>query len=102
MITVPGDEKTSEIHYDTLVTPVTTSGEAQWKGAVALSLPEWPSVNGRRPDGTHEFWWMDERRPENSLQTMSWIGVDPSSAVNDAITEARRVSDNILSGSLAA
>lgn len=102
MITVPGDEKTSEIHYDTLVTPETTSREAQWKGAVALSLPEWPSVNGRRSDGTHEFWWLDERKPENPLQTMSWVGVDPSSAVNDAITEARRISDNILSGSLAA
>lgn len=101
-ITVPGGEATAEIHYDTLVPSNSTRGEVEWKGAVALTLPEWKTANGRRSDGTHEFWWKDERRPENPIQTMSWIGLDPSSAVNDAISEARRVCDNILSGTLAA
>lgn len=101
-ISVPGEEGSSVIRYDVLVSTDKTPETVVWNGAVTHSAPESAAISGRRPDGTYESWWQGEGEPRNPLQTMTWVGEDPSSALDDSIAEARRVSDNILSGSLPA
>ena len=100
LISIPGEETSTTISYDLLIPMPGPKTTREWRGAVALETPSWAESSGRRSDGTHEFWWIGEEEPANAIQTMSWTGADPTTAIADALLEASRVSDTALTETL--
>lgn len=102
LISIPGEETSKTIHYDVIIEMPDPAPKREWRGAVCSEVPDWAVSSGRRTDGTYEFWWTGTEEPVNAIQTMSWMGPSPSTALLDAITEASRASDTILTGSMPA
>ena len=96
------NEESKTIHYDVIIEMPDPTPKREWRGAVCSEVPDWAVSSGRRTDGTYEFWWTGTEEPVNAIQTMSWMGPSPSTALLDAITEASRASDTILTGSMPA
>jgi hypothetical protein len=102
LISIPGEETSKTIQYDVIIEMPDPAPKREWRGAVCSEVPDWAVSSGRRTDGTYEFWWTGTEEPVNAIQTMSWMGPSPSTALLDAITEASRASDTILTGSMPA
>lgn len=102
LISIPGEETSKTIPYDAIIDIHGPIPKKEWRGAVCSKAPVWAECSGRRTDGTYEFWWSGTEEPVNAIQTMSWTGKSPSTALFDAITEASRVSDTILTGAMPA
>jgi hypothetical protein len=102
LISIPGEETSKTIHYDAIIDMPNSTPKTEWRGAVSSEVPDWAESSGRRTDGTYEFWWTGTEEPDNAIQTMSWVGNSPSTALLDSISEASRASDTILTGSMPA
>ena len=90
----PGGKKQTRIQFDHIVTTQSES-DIIWSGAITVTPPPPDAISGKRPDGTYEMWWLGDESPENPLQLMQWAGLDPRTALTDAVALATSNLSNI-------
>ena len=93
-LSYPGGKKQTRIQFDHIVTTQSES-DVIWSGAITVTPPPLEAISGRRPDGTYEIWWLGDESPENPLQLMQWAGLDPRTALKDAVALATSNLGNI-------